>query len=303
VERRPRLGRVTTFLLVTSALRQRRRVRRRSKPWDDDHLATRLDRLLYRSRDLLGPEHPTVTPLLILERHGAPANIRIGYLGTLTPASSRGRRLRTAAGRNATLGCVVETGSKLLLTTAGHIGATVGETLFSHASGWQGLSDGERLGEIVAATSSKSRDESIPTADGIDVCAAETTRLKRGGLKPVRVGNARSLSLFDPLEWNGGATGHKAGWVMREMKAVELKNVRFCNALIAEGPFSGAGKSGDSGAAAYNQAGDLVGHFVATAGYHKRSVGQAAVIQDAQSAIEYLESRVGSIVGVMRVAP
>jgi hypothetical protein len=271
---------------------------------DGEHLAPRLDVVLAgleqlgRRRDSIPPE--IELPLRQLQRLELQGNTRIGYVGSLRPTARAGLRVLSPRGKSASLGCVVKVSAGPLLTTAGHLDAELGEHLFSLKRLRFRPTPETAIGLVAATTHPRAPDFGAPGADGIDICAAEQLGGAPSTFEEVRVRDATSIEHGDVLSWTGGESGERRGWVAREMAEVKHKGLRYRNALIVNGPWRGAGRDGDSGSAVWDEHGDLVGHFVATIGYHEGGKGQSAVVQDARSAIRYLDEKLGPVEGIMR---
>lgn len=229
----------------------------------------------------------------------APYDTRVGYLGPLRLVSRTGTRLYRETRDKATAGCVVDADAGLFVSTAGHLGATPGERLYFLR---KGLFRSSRIpaGQVEAMTSPLTPDIGYPGREGVDFAAVRPDAAYPLELHPVDVADAEQIQENEHLVWNGGITGHREGWVASMLTECRGGNVEHRNTIRVMGPRNGAATEGDSGTAAYRLRGELVGHIVGTEGYRYRSIGQAALVQDARTGFDYFENRVGSIRAVLR---
>lgn len=236
-------------------------------------------------------------PLRQLQRLGLPSDTRVGYIGDLRPAAAA-QRIFSRWGGTASLGSALAVGSRAMVTTAGHLDIKVGEKAFLRRRRLRRMST-DPIGLVVATTHPNAPDHASSRADGIDICAVEVTDCSIP-CASVEVRDAAEIQYQQSLSWTGGLSGQRRGWVSREMKALELKDLRYRNVLVVMGQRRGAGRDGDSGSAVYDTGDSLVGHIVATTGYRYRGRGQGVVVQDATTAFDYVRDRLGPVESVLR---
>lgn len=235
--------------------------------------------------------------LSALDRLAVPPDTQIGYLGPIRLAARKGKAVHRRVSReHATVGCLVATARGAFLTTAGHLGATFGETVYRERTrAWR--RQAAPWGAVAAVTSPARPDSGSACAAGLDLAAIVERGEAPGSWQRVNVGDPRALRRGEYVSWIGAQTGfHEADLTITAAMAKADDGIPYEHALMATGrPPNRAGRGGDSGSAVYDGEGRLIGHFVGTEGGRGRGTAPNGWFQMIDLAHDYLEDRLGPI--------
>ena len=223
-----------------------------------------------------------------------PAITRVGYLGPIRPRASKGSGVfRSWRGKRATAGSVLQAGGRVFLTTAGHLGAAVGQVVYRRRPR---LFFGAREWGRVAAVTCPEEPDAVASAAGVDVAAVAIDRVP-GGWQPVVLGNPRAVQRDAYFRWKGGVTGAQTGAVViLAHEAEAMEGFDYEHSLMVLGHQNRGGAGGDSGCGFYDSSGRLHGYFVGThGGPDAKGVATAVWFQAIDAIHPYLEERCGPI--------
>jgi hypothetical protein len=233
-----------------------------------------------------------------LERFDLPDVTRIVYLGEFRPLSRRAMRL-FSHGSRATAGCLLLSDGRTAVTTAGHLGAGLGDRVYRRLTFRFARSP---LGRVATVTHPGAPDPVSPHAAGVDVATVETTELALGDWTEVNgLADAPGLQFDDVVVWSGGVTGRHTGTIVGTAAEMNKPDRPYMHSLLVSGIGPrGGGRRGDSGAAVFTWLGDLVGHLVGTHGAYSHGAYPMVWVQVIDVQRRYIEDRTGPIGGYYR---
>jgi hypothetical protein len=187
-------------------------------------------------------------------------------------------------------------------TTAGHLGAPTGTTLYRTQRQWFHTRD-EVLGTVRHTTAPGSPDATPPagvSVDGIDLALVEGSRpwpLVTHSIEPV---DGRNVCEFELASFEGAASRRRrSGQVLGPMRWVHKDGLqhRRCWTVVV------ASRAGDSGAAmTYMPGRKLLGHVVGAIGIPEQDGSrEVTCVQDGRTLIDCAEQYLGNISDVAAV--
>jgi hypothetical protein len=230
-----------------------------------------------------------------LARFELPAATRIGYVGPIRPRARKGYAVfRKWPAQQGTIGSLIRAEQGAFLTTAGHLGAGVGDFVYRRRL----LFGRKPLGRVAAVTCPEFPDDPR-SAVGVDVAAISPGEDPiDGDWQKVELGDSRRLQHGDYVCWNGGMTGPRNGSVTvlaQEARAIEGGDYEHVVLVLGNPPGYG-GAAGDSGTGMYDAEGRLLGYFIGTEGGRSaRGVAPAVWFQTIDAVHPYLEDRCGPV--------